>query len=212
MHYQRITGLKASLVTTVCILLLMSISQHAYSKNIMCWKNKQKIRECGGNVPPEYAQQRIEVLNEQGIVIKIIHARKSEAQLAREAREAEHQKTKDERRRQDMILLKTFTKEQDLLSTRDKQLAAIDSTISIASGNLRVLHTNLAQLQKQAANHERGGTSIPKVLLKDIESVKKQISENEKYLEEKELRKNAIKKKFAADLVRYRKLKKVKPR
>lgn len=204
--------MKASLTTLTSLLLFVFVSQLAYGKNIMCWKNKQKIRECGETVPPEYAQQRIEVLNEQGIVVKVIQARKTKAQLAREAREAERQKRENERRRQDMILLKTFTKEEDLLATRDKQLAAIDSTISIASGNLRVLSSNLAQLQKQAADHERSGTQIPKVLVKDIESVKKQIADNEKYLMDKESRKQEISKKFAADLKRYRNLKQVKPR
>lgn len=204
--------MKTTLTAFFFIFLILSVSRPVDAKNILCWKNKQKIRECGETVPPEYAQQRIEVLNDQGIVIKVIQARKSKAQLAREAREAERQKQADERRRQDLILLKTFTREEDLLATRDKQLAAIDSTISIAAGNLRVLNTNLAQLQKQAADHERGGTPIPQVLLKDIDSVKRQIVENEKYLAEKEARKKAIKQKFAADLTRYRKLKQVKPR
>lgn len=204
--------MRASITTLTSFFLLLFFSETIYAKNIMCWKNKQKIRECGETVPPEYAQQRIEVLNEQGIVVKVIQARKSKRQLAKEAQEAERQKRENERRRQDLILLKTFTKEEDLLSTRDKQLAAIDSTISIAAGNLRVLNSNLAQLQKRAANHERGGTAIPAVLIKDIESVKNQIAENNKYLAQKEQNKNEIREKFAADLKRYRKLKNVKPR
>jgi len=204
--------LKASFSTVSSLLVLLLVSQTSHAKYIMCWQNKQNIRECGGNVPPEYAQQRIEVLNERGIVVKIIQARKTKAQLAEEARETKHRKAKEERRRQDMILLKTFTREEDLLASRDKQLAAIDSIITIANGNLKVLNSSLAQLQKQAADHERSGTNIPNILLKDISTVKSQINENDKYLKDKQQRKKEINQKFANDLKRYRKLKEIKPR
>lgn len=207
----RITGLKASLLTTIYLFLLLALSQTGRAAEIKCWQNKQKIRECSETVPPEYAQQRIEVLNEQGIVIRIIEPRKSQAQLAEEARQAKKQQAKDERRRQDLILLKTFATENDLLASRDKKLSAIDGIISIAAGNVRVLSNSLQQLQKKAADHERAGDTVPPALIADITSVKKQIAENEKYLSEKKDKKAALKQQFAADLKRYRQLKQVRP-
>lgn len=196
----------------ISISLLLAMSQGSHAASIKCWQNKQKIRECSETVPPEYAQQRIEVINEQGIVIKIIEPRKTKAQLAKEARAAQKQQAKDEQRRQDIILLKTFAKEKDLLLSRDKKLATIDGTITIANGNLRILNSSLEQLQKQAADHERAGNKVPKPLIKDIDSVKTQISENEKYLVGKKEQKKELLKQSAADLIRYRKLKQVRPR
>ena len=204
--------MKIGFHTIIFLLLSLIVTQNSHAKNIMCWQNKQKIRECGGTVPPEYAQQRIEILNEQGMVVKVIEPRKSKADLAREAREAEKKEAIDERRRQDMILLQTFTTEQDLLDSRDKKVASLEGTISIANGNLRILSNNLEQLQKQAANHERAGSAIPKQLVADIDSVKNQIAENEKYLAGKQKAHADILDKFADDLQRYRQLKQVKPR
>ena len=204
--------MKASLITTIPLFLFLVVSQQSHAANIMCWKNKQKVRECSETVPPEYTQQRIEVLNDQGIVIKIIQPRKTKAQLAQDAHAAKQQEARDERRRQDMILIKTYAKESDLLLSRDKQLAAVDGTITIANGNLRILTGSLEQLQKQAANHERAGEQVPKQLITDIDSVKTQISENEKYLARKQQKRKNLKQQFAADLARYRKLKQVKPR
>ena len=204
--------MKASYLTLICLLSFLAASQTSHAAQIMCWKNKQKIRECSHAVPPEYAQQRIEVLNEQGIVVRIIEPRKTEAQLAEDARLAQKQQARDERRRQDMILLNTFATENDLLLSRDKKLAAIDGTISIAKGNLRILSSSLEQLQKQAANHERAGTPVPRHVIEDISSVKSQISDNEKYLDDKEKNKRQMERRFAADLKRYRELKQVKPR
>ena len=49
-------------------LLIPATSAHA---TIKCWKNKDNVRECGQAVPQEYSQQRIEVINSKGIVIKV---------------------------------------------------------------------------------------------------------------------------------------------
>lgn len=204
--------MKATILTVISAFLFLVVSQSSYAANIKCWKNKQKVRECSETLPPEYAQQRIEILNDQGIVVRIIEPRKTKAQLAKEARAAKKQEAKDERRRQDMILLKTFAKEEDLLLSRDKRLSTIDGTITIANGNLRILNSSLEQLQKQAANHERSGSKLPEHLIKDIDSVKTQILENAKYLQGKEEQKKAMRKQSEADLQRYRKLKQVRPR
>lgn len=203
--------MNASLQTLLCLLLCLfaGISQAAYIK---CWQNKQKIRECSETVPPEYAQQRIEILNEQGIVVKIIEPRKSRAQLDKEARLAKKREAKEERRRQDLILLKTYTNERDLLLSRDKKLSTIDGSITIANGNLRILNGSLEQLQKQAANHERSGKRVPLNLIEDIRSVRGQIAENKKYLDGKKEKRGELERQFDADLKRYRELKKVKPR
>lgn len=204
--------MKASLLTVISLLLFLAVSQAGHAAYIKCWKNQQNIRECSETVPPEYAQQRIEVLNEQGIVVKIIEPRKTEAQLADDARQAKQQAARDERRRLDLILLKTYTTEQDLLLSRDKKLAAIDGAITIANGNLHILGSSLEQLQKQAANHERAGKPVPRHVIEDIRSVKAQISENEKYLAGKKEKRKELERQFAADLERYRNLKQIRPR
>jgi len=74
---QRIKGLKIVYRTVLYFFLLLALSPATHAAYIKCWQNKQKIRECSETVPPEYAQQRIEVMNEQGIVIQIIQPRKT---------------------------------------------------------------------------------------------------------------------------------------
>ncbi len=204
--------MKVCFLITSYLFLFFAISPATHAAYIKCWKNKQNIRECSKTVPPEYAQQRIEVINDQGIVVKIIQPRKTKNQLAEDARKAKKQQAREEQRRQDLILLKSFTTEKDLLLSRDKKLATIDGTITIANGNLRILNSSLEQLQKQAANHERAGSPIPRPLIVDIDSVKSQVLENEKYVLDKQNKRKELKEKFAADLARYRQLKQVKPR
>ena len=63
---------------TICLLTPITSAQAA----IKCWVNKDKVRECGQSVPPEYSQQRIEVINDKGIVIKVIERTKTPEELA----------------------------------------------------------------------------------------------------------------------------------
>ncbi len=203
--------MEVNFLTAIYLFLFLIVSSSTHASYIKCWDNKQNIRECSETVPPEYAQQRIEFINEQGIVVKIIQPRKTNAQLAAEARETKKQQVKKEQRRQDLILLKTFTTEKDLFLSNEKKLSATDGAISIANGNLRILNSSLEQLEKQAANHERAGNKVPKPLITDIDSVKSQILDNEKYLVGKKEQRRAFEKKFTANLKRYRELKQVKP-
>ena len=46
--------------------LLTPITTHARFK---CWTNSDGVRECGENVPPEYAQQGHEEINKLGITV-----------------------------------------------------------------------------------------------------------------------------------------------
>lgn len=205
-------GLNTSLPMTICVAGLALGGQAVQAVQIKCWQNKQNIRECSETVPPEYSQQRIEVLNEQGLVIRVIEPRKTQHQLEAEARQAKAQQLREEQRRKDLILLKTFTTEQDLVLSRDKNISAIDGAIAIANSNLRLLNKNLAKLQKRAANYERAGRHVPDHLLEDMAAIKSQIEENEKYVADQTGKKQALEEQFAADLTRYRQLKRVKPR
>lgn len=184
--------------------------------SIMCWVNKQNIRECGQIVPQEYSQQRIEFLNDKGIVIRIRDAAKTKEQLAEDARLLAIKKEKErqvkEQKRKDRILLSTFTTEKDLILLRDGKINAIQGIIDITNGNTKTLKSSLATLTGRAADYERNADIPPKSLLNDMENVQRQIQDNEDFIKKKVIAQEALKKKFNADLKRFRKLKAVRPR
>ena len=57
--------------TLVCLLSLLFVSPASLAGSIKCWVNKDGVRECGYTVPPEYSQQRIEIMNQRGIVVEV---------------------------------------------------------------------------------------------------------------------------------------------
>ncbi len=184
--------------------LLLAAPMTTAGPRIKCWVNKDGVRECGQFVPPEYAQQRIEIINERGIVVEVIEAAKTREQLAREA--AERRRLAEQKRR-DKILLNTFTTERDIELARKSRVQAIESIIAITNSNTRSLRASLAKIQKRAADFERAGEEPPKELFEEMDSLKRQIQDNEEFVAKKQRDIIALEKRFDADLKRFRELK-----
>ncbi|MEJ2360567.1 MAG: hypothetical protein P8Z75_03940 [Gammaproteobacteria bacterium] len=198
--------LAASLVTAVA-----AGSAQAAGVNIKCWKNDLGIRECGNSVPPEYSQKRIEVLNDRGIVVKVIQPPKTPEQLQKEQEQALRQKQKAEakkqQQRQDNILLNSYATERDLIMARDTNVKAAKAELDIAQSNLKMQQNVLEQLQNKAGDYERRGKQPPKRLIKRIDSTKQNIASKQATIHQREQSMKAMKARYARDLARFRKLK-----
>lgn len=180
-------------------------------KLIKCWKNDIGIRECGQMVPPEYSQQRIELINEHGLVVKVIEPPKTREQLEKEREQEKQRKAeaaaKKEQARQDAILLNSYTTERDLIIARDTNLKAAQAQIDITEGNLKMLQSSLDDMQSRAGDYERSGHKPPKHLVDEIDKTKRQIADKETAINKRKEEKAVMEKRFAKDLARFRKLK-----
>ncbi|RTZ76391.1 MAG: hypothetical protein DSZ02_01405 [Gammaproteobacteria bacterium] len=110
----------------------------------------------------------------------------------------------------DKVLLNTFRSEDDILLARDGKLATYDAQIRIAYTNIERLKAWLETQKKKAAALERKGRKIPAKLLKEIENTRHQIKANYESILRQEKDKEFIRKKYAADLARFRELKELK--
>ena len=165
-------------------------------------------------VPPEYAQQRIEIINNKGIVIKVIERTKTPEELAEFRRQEEIRKAKEReiaaKKRKDLVLLQTYTTEKDLLQARKQNLRAVEGIIDVTNNNTKILERNLKTLEKQAADYERTGQQPSEELVREIENLESQIKDNQDFINKKILAKNETEAKFDADLKRFRELKSMK--
>jgi len=182
------------------------------SSTYSCWKNSLGVRECGTVVPPEYSQQRIEIVNERGLVIKVIEAAKTPEELAQEREEKRLQEEEEarikEQKRLDTILLNAYTTERDLILARDNNVKSAKGQIEITKGNLKILQGNLEELQNRAANHERSGQKPPEKLVDEIEVLKKQVTTKMANVEKQEENLRIMQERYESDLQRFRELKK----
>jgi hypothetical protein len=116
-------------------------------------------------VPPEHIGKGYEVLNDQGRVIQVIPPAPS-------AEEMKLILADKARARSDAQLLRLYSTPEDVERARARKLAELDGLIGVARGNLQSVRTQQANLQSQAANHERAGRTVPAHLLAQIDSQK----------------------------------------
>lgn len=199
----------------ICLISSLSFSPVSMARSIKCWINKDGVRECGYTVPPEYSQQRIELINERGIVVDVKEAAKTKEQLAEEERLAklkeEELRLEKEKQLRDSILLNTFTTERDLKISYDDKIAVIMGHVDISNTGSRTLTENLNDAQRRAANHERAGEKVPQSLIEEIESLKRQIKDNQDFVARKMAEIKELNLQYEADLKRFRELKGITP-
>lgn len=116
-------------------------------------------------VPPEHIRRGYEVLNEQGRVVKVIPPAPS-------AEEMKHILAERARASSDAQLLRLYSTPEDVERARQRKLAELDSLIGVARSNLQSVRTQQANLQSQAADHERAGREVPAHLLAQIDNQK----------------------------------------
>lgn len=179
-----------------------------------CWTNNEGIKECGNKIPPEYAQQQYQEIGKGGLVRETTERAKTDEELAEERRlekeMALQEKHEEEQKNQDRILLATFSNVGDIERARDERVTALDASIKLTQARTEKIQLDLDKRIQTAANAERAGKTPPEALLKDIESLKRQIKNNDSFIETKHAEQEEIRQSHAIDIERFKKLKGMK--
>jgi hypothetical protein len=198
------------MLITAVLLFIMAIPLQA---RIVCWTNKEGVKECGDKVPPEYAELGHKELDKRGFVVDETAREKTDEELAEEKRQAEllaeQERLAEEAARRDKILLDTFSSVDDIEMTRDGKIAAIQTSISLAEARNQKLQSELDKLVQQAANEERAGKPASEDLVKDIESLRRQINDNNNFIAEKQKEQDLVREASAKDVERFKELKSI---
>lgn len=174
------------------------------------WVDEKGQVHYSDKIPPEYAGQQRDVLNNQGVKKQTIEGAKTPEQLAEEARQAklqeEEKQRAEEQARRDRILLSTYTTEDEITMARDGKVAALDTYIKVTNSRVDKLKAQLDALRKRAEQTD-ASTPAGAKLQKDIAHTEQQIRENEGYVEAKHREQDELRARFEQDLQRYRELK-----
>jgi hypothetical protein len=165
----------------------------------------------GDRVPPRYANREREEINEQGRTVKVHAAAKTPEQKAELRRLAEIEVAEKERARKrtvhDRSLLATYSSEDDMLLARDGKISSIDALIQLTNSRIERSRKRLLALETEAAEFERSGKPVPKILQNQITTARAQTKENEAFVIAKEQEKQTIIEQFSVNIARYRELK-----
>ena len=197
-------------LTTVAIVIVLAAAPSAHA-GIKCWTNKDGVRECGNSVPPEYAQQETETKDKGGLTIDKSERAKTLDELEAERQQAKiDQRLAEEARKRaarNRVLLDTFSSEDDLVLTRDGQIAHLESQIRLTGSHIEKLEKNLDQMIDRAAEVERRGENASDEMVANIANVRGQIVENEDFIASKRREQEDIRVRFDTDIERFRELK-----
>jgi len=178
------------------------------------WVDEEGNVHYSDKIPPSAVRNPHAKLDERGLVIERKERAKTPEEIAREAElkrlREEQQRMLEEQKARDKVLLNTFRSEDDILLARDGKLATYNAQIRIAYTNIERLKKWLETQKKKAAALERKGRKLPGKLLKEIENTRLQIKSNYESILRQERDKETIRRKYAADLARFRELKKLK--
>jgi hypothetical protein len=134
------------------------------------------------HIPPEYAQMRYDILNDQGLVIKHVEPAPTASELAEIAAKKAIKAARTERirirREADQALLRVYSKPADVERARKRSTDNIDGYISLQKRRIVSLTEKLERAQGRAANQERAGAEIPADMRLEIAQLQNQIRES----------------------------------
>lgn len=180
----------------------------AAERTIQRWVDANGVVHYGDAPPPEAVKSDRTVLNEHGVAVGQIPRQMTpeEAEAAQKQREEESR-----RRAQDSFLLTTYTRAADIERTRDEQLGLIDAQIELARSSLAASEQRIETLKKRMANfrpysNSQNARRVPDTLAGEVVQALGERRSVQETLSRHEARREELRAKFDADIVRYREL------
>ena len=175
------------------------------------WVDENGEVHYGDQIPPEYLNKGYSVLSKRGVTTKEVEQAKTDQQLAEEERLAELKEEEAIRQKNglayDKNLIYTYTKEQDLIDTRDRHIATLDGQIKVSEFKVGNLKNKLAELSRVAKRRKDEGKPKQDDLGNNIAILQRQINDELQSIQSRHGQQQVLRDRFTKDLQRYRDLK-----
>lgn len=209
------------------IKILFFLSSGLYTSYALADGNYYRYKDKDGQVvisnslPADVANSGYEIVSPMGNVVETVLPRKSEDEIAADAKALEHQReaerqaeiTKQQAAQQahkDNILLKSFSSVADITRAKNDKLASIAVLENIVQENLGGLEKQLKDAKAAAATYSAKSQPIPATLQNTISESERQIKDGLAFLERKKAEKLDIETKYKALTDHFLKLQAVK--
>jgi len=190
------------------VLLLIATPLQAASEIKYCWYNAEDVYECGDRLPQQYSQKGFWERLKNGGWKKVDPAPTAE-EIAEQERQEDEKRRKEEQDKEDDALLKLFSTERDIDTSRGAILKSIAAQLRPIETTLNVLKDNLKALgksKKLSENNPNVSDSQRNAIRRSIEGVTKRIQDNEKQLRNKRQEEEAVNQKYDSHLERFREI------
>ncbi len=190
--------------------LLQGLSPVALSRDLYRYYDGEGKMVIDYRVPAEYAGAGYEVLNEDGVVIKVVPKELTEEEKqqrnALEIQQAAAEAERERLRKWDESLLLRYSTIADIEDMRERSLRDLRIRVSILKSNRRSLKQQVENYQSQAADLERSGREVDVDRLQVIEDLQREISATDRAIAEREREIQEVSTGYQADIERFAQL------
>ena len=198
-------NIKSLINCSVFACLLVGTS--AVDARLYRWVDDEGRVHYSDQVPPEQSKKGHQVLNKRGTKVDEVAREKTREELIEARRKQAIQAEKDEHNRlireRDEMLLRTFTKVEDLDRVIDDRMTVLDSIINLTQAKVNKLLGQLKTAEERKINYIKQGKEVPEQLAQNIVELRLQIKNNEGLVVRNQRRKELIKQKFGLDRTRF---------
>jgi vacuolar-type H+-ATPase subunit I/STV1 len=202
--------IKASSALFCCATLLLVVSTQTHARDLYRYTNNEGNMVVDDRVPTEYAGRGYEILNEDGIVLKIVPRELTSEELEKLSLEQQLEQVEiaeNERlQKWDETLLLRYSTVEDIEAARDRALSDLRIRVSILKSNTRFLKQQVESNQASAADIERNGGTVDVSRLAAIDNLQSEITATERSIVDREAEVVRAKDKFQMDIDRFQML------
>ncbi len=202
--------LKPALVLPLALLLWAGSAWSQPGRVMYRYYNEQGTMVVGYQVPAEYVKNGYEVLNEEGVVVRVVpRALTAEERARRDAEKLQDQAAEEEAerlRQWDESLLLRYSTVEDIEAARERGLRDLRIRVSILKGNQRSLKKQVENYQAQAADQERRGQAVDITQLNAIEDLQGEIAATERAITDRLKEIEEVSASYQRDIDRFEQL------
>ncbi len=201
--------LKASALMICCLSTGIATAQTAA---LYRWVDEDGVVHYGDSIPAKYAGLERQVVNEHGITVGVVQAKKTEEELAADARLEELRIEAELQRRRDQALLATYLTIDEIEMHRDRRVELFQAQARVTELYLRNLQRHMDSLREEAAqfrpySEDPEAPMIDPDLVDEITQTKDTIVRHEENLRKFETDEQNIVARFDGDIDRFKELK-----
>jgi hypothetical protein len=170
----------------------------------------------GDSIPHACAGFDTEVLNDRGILVRLIEGEATKAaRLEREAAEKKARAEREAREQHDRMLIETYPTVADIERLRDQRLELLESQYRVTEQNIRNLRERQARVEQQIArfkpyNDQPNAPPLPDHLAEELVNIVNSERVYRELLAKNKEDQAQLKATFAADIKRFKELKGLK--
>ena len=202
--------IKALKVLFCCAMLLLVLSPQAHSRELYRYTNNEGNMVVDDRVPTEYASKGYQVINEEGIVLRIVPRELTSEELEKLSLEQQIEQVKlaemERLRAWDETLLLRYSTIEDIEAARDRALSDLRIRVSILKSNTRFLKQQIESYQANAADIERNGGTVDVSRLAAIDDLQSEVAATERSITDREAEVVRAQEKFQLDIDRFQML------